>query len=69
MRTLFLPPQTIDQREHAACVGESGLRQRDAVENQSDAVVQAQYGVWFSSLSGDLSGDIRAIKHAICPWW
>lgn len=66
MLTLFSHPQTVDQREHAACVGESSLRQSDAVEDQSDTVVQTKDGVWFSSLSGYLGRDFGAIKHAIC---
>lgn len=64
--TLFLSPQTVDQREHAACVGEACLRQGDAVEDQPDAVVQAKDRVRFSSLSRNPGRNVGGIEHTIC---
>ena len=65
-QTLFLSPQIIDQREHAAHIGESSFRQSDAVEDQPDAVVQAKDRVGFSSLGGNLGHNIRGVEHPIC---
>ena len=64
--TLLVPPQAIYQREHAARIRESSLRQSNAVKDKSDTIVQVEDRVWFSSLSGDLDRDVRIIEHAIC---